>query len=156
MSIIVHVVGTGTIGEPLIAALADYASEFGIDEVSFHKRTPMIEERQGQRPCQSWGRCSPLTRTAGVLVRGDGLVPKLGTMEAIERATVVIDCTPAGNANKVEFYVRTRAARLPAQVPSLASARCDAWGPTTRRSTTIFDRYIQVVAWRTHNISVLI
>ena len=33
---IVHVVGTGTIGEPLIGLLADHREHFGIDEVTFH------------------------------------------------------------------------------------------------------------------------
>ena len=45
MANIVHIVGTGTIGEPLIGLLADHREEFGIDEVTFHKRTPLIEER---------------------------------------------------------------------------------------------------------------
>ena len=45
MSNIVHVVGTGTIGEPLIGLLADNREAFGIDEVTFHKRTPMLTER---------------------------------------------------------------------------------------------------------------
>jgi len=37
---IVHVVGTGTIGEPLIGLLCDYRTQLGIDEVTFHKNTP--------------------------------------------------------------------------------------------------------------------
>jgi hypothetical protein len=45
MSKIVHVVGTGTIGEPLIGMLADHRDDFGIDEVTFHKRTPLLTER---------------------------------------------------------------------------------------------------------------
>ena len=31
---IVHVVGTGTIGEPLIGILSNFREEFGIDEVT--------------------------------------------------------------------------------------------------------------------------
>ena len=42
---IVHVIGTGTIGEPLIGTLADHRDDFGIDEVTFHKRTPLATER---------------------------------------------------------------------------------------------------------------
>ena len=42
---IVHVVGTGTIGEPLIGLLADHRERFGIDEVTFHKRTPLVTEK---------------------------------------------------------------------------------------------------------------
>ena len=45
MSKAVHVVGTGTIGEPLIGLLVDHREAFGIDEVTFHKRTPNAEER---------------------------------------------------------------------------------------------------------------
>ena len=41
----VHVVGTGTIGEPLIGLLADNKDHFGIDEVTFHKRTPLVTEK---------------------------------------------------------------------------------------------------------------
>lgn len=42
---VVHVVGTGTIGEPLIGMLAAYREPFGIDEVTFHKRTPVSTDR---------------------------------------------------------------------------------------------------------------
>ena len=40
----VLVVGTGTIGEPLIGLLSRMRDEFGIDEVWFHKRTPLRDE----------------------------------------------------------------------------------------------------------------
>ena len=39
---IVHVVGTGTIGEPLIGLLCDFKDELGVDEVTFHKNTPFL------------------------------------------------------------------------------------------------------------------
>ena len=41
----VHVVGTGTIGEPLIGLLCDYRDQLGIDNVSFHKNTPLLTDR---------------------------------------------------------------------------------------------------------------
>ncbi len=37
---VVHVVGTGTIGEPLIGLLSDYKEPLGVNEVSFHKNSP--------------------------------------------------------------------------------------------------------------------
>ena len=43
---IVHVVGTGTIGEPLIGLLSENKEAFGIDEVTFHKNSP----RAGDSP----------------------------------------------------------------------------------------------------------
>lgn len=42
---IVHVIGTGTIGEPLICLLADLKKDLCIDEVSFSKRTPLLVDR---------------------------------------------------------------------------------------------------------------
>jgi hypothetical protein len=42
---IVHVIGTGTIGEPLIGLLANFREAFGIDEITFHKRTPLMTDR---------------------------------------------------------------------------------------------------------------
>ena len=42
---IVHVVGTGTIGEPLIGLLCDFKDELGIDEVTFHKNTPLLLDK---------------------------------------------------------------------------------------------------------------
>ena len=42
---IVHVVGTGTIGEPLIGLLCDYQDQLGIDEVTFHKNSALKNDR---------------------------------------------------------------------------------------------------------------
>src|SRR5215470_914156 len=42
---IVHIVGTGTIGEPLVGILSTFREKFGIDEVTFHKRTPLLTDR---------------------------------------------------------------------------------------------------------------
>ena len=42
---IVHIVGTGTIGEPLVGILSTFKEQFGIDEVTFHKRTPLPTDR---------------------------------------------------------------------------------------------------------------
>ena len=42
---VVHIVGTGTIGEPLIGLLSDYKDELGIDEITFHKNTPLLTDR---------------------------------------------------------------------------------------------------------------
>ena len=44
-SAIVHVIGTGTIGEPLIGLLCGLKQPLGIEEVTFHKRTPLLTDR---------------------------------------------------------------------------------------------------------------
>ena len=43
----VLVVGTGTIGEPLIGLLSDFREELGI-RVFFHKRTPIYPRRKSK------------------------------------------------------------------------------------------------------------
>src|SRR5258706_5995735 len=42
---VVHIIGTGTIGEPLIGLFADRKELLGLDEVTFHKRTPLLTDR---------------------------------------------------------------------------------------------------------------
>ena len=83
MAGIVHIVGTGTIGEPLIGLMADNQEAFGIDEVTFHKRTPLLQER---------GKVNDLVRRGAHLsVDADrwtgfeelGHAPKLEAWEAI-------------------------------------------------------------------------
>ena len=129
MSNIVHIVGTGTIGEPLIGLLADDRAAFGIDEMTFHKRTPLITER---------GKVNDLVRRGAALVVDDdkwatfeelGHAPKWECREAIERAKVVIDCTPVGNENKTEFYEAApgRLGSWP-RARSSGSARCTPGG----------------------------
>jgi len=100
MKKIVHIVGTGTIGEPLIGLFTDFGRHLGIDEVTFHKRTPMITEKAKVNHL--------LERGARIAVDSDKIADfeALGHRvayeagAALERATVVIDCTPAGNENK--------------------------------------------------------
>ena len=104
MSKIVHVVGTGTIGEPLIGLLADDREAFGIDEVTFHKRTPLIEERAKVNDLPRRGAALAVDDDRRAAFEELGHKPKYEAREAIERATVVIDCAPAGNANKEEYY----------------------------------------------------
>ena len=62
---IVHIVGTGTIGEPLIGLMADNREAFGIDEVTFHKRTPLLRERGKVNDLVSRGAHLSVDRIAG-------------------------------------------------------------------------------------------
>ena len=41
----VHVVGTGTIGEPLIGLLCDFRDKLGIDSITFNKNTPLMSDK---------------------------------------------------------------------------------------------------------------
>ena len=98
------IVGTGTIGEPLIGLLADLKNKLQID-VYFNKRTPLADE---------------VAKVESLINRGAKLVTspvrkkkfeKMGHAvtctyeEALKKADVVIDCTPAGNENKELYYL---------------------------------------------------
>ncbi len=156
MSNIVHVVGTGTIGEPLIGLLENYQEAFGIDEITFMKRTPLLEER---------GKVNDLIRRGAKLaVREDrrASFEELGhevtftDVEAIERASVVIDCTPAGNANKAAHYDGAVG-----PVGFLAQGSEYGFGKMYARGVNDDalardDRYLHIVSCNTHNMSALI
>src|SRR5262249_52307925 len=105
---IVHIVGTGTIGEPLIGLFANLKEAFGVDEVTFHKRTPLKHERAKVESLVRRGAKLAVDRD----VRGEfeklGHKPAYDGQEALERASVVIDCTPAGNVHKEKYYAQLR------------------------------------------------
>jgi glyceraldehyde-3-phosphate dehydrogenase/erythrose-4-phosphate dehydrogenase len=154
---IVHVVGTGTIGEPLIGLLADDKTHFGIDEVTFHKRTPLASEK---------AKVEDLVRRGAVLTVDDerkstfeelGHAPKYETIEAIERATVVIDCTPVGNQMKEEFYNHADGPiGFMAQGSEYGFGKMYARGINDEALIEGEDKFLQIVSCNTHNISVLI
>jgi len=157
VSHIVHVVGTGTIGEPLIGLLADYKDAFGIEEVTFHKRTPMVEERAKVKDLMGRGAVLAVDADRRASFEEIGHAPKLETFEAIERASVVIDCTPAGNANKIEHYDRAKGPLgFLAQGSEFGFGKMYARGINDDALIHGDDRFIQVVSCNTHNISVLI
>ncbi len=154
---IVHVVGTGTIGEPLIGLLADNKEHFGIDEVTFHKRTPLLTER---------GKVGDLERRGAVLAVDEdrtsafeelGHVPKYEAVEAINRATVVIDCTPVGNQMKDDFYSDADGPiGFMAQGSEYGFGKPYARGVNDAALSHDDDRFLQIVSCNTHNISVLV
>jgi glyceraldehyde-3-phosphate dehydrogenase/erythrose-4-phosphate dehydrogenase len=153
----VHVVGTGTIGEPLIGLLADNKEHFGIDEVTFHKRTPLVTEK---------AKVNDLVRRGAVLAVDDnrkatfeelGHSPKFETTEAIERATVVIDCTPVGNEMKEEYYEKAKGPiGFMAQGSEYGFGKMYARGVNDDALVANSDRFLQIVSCNTHNIAVLI
>lgn len=157
MSRVVHVVGTGTIGEPLIGLLADHSEAFGIDEVSFHKRTPLLDERAKVRDLVERGAALAVDADRRSAFEELGHSPKYETMEAIERASVVIDCTPAGNTNKAELYEQAAGPLgFLAQGSEFGFGKMYARGINDEALVRGEDRFLQVVSCNTHNISVLV
>jgi glyceraldehyde-3-phosphate dehydrogenase (NAD(P)) len=152
---IVHVVGTGTIGEPLIGLCAQFKEKWNIDEVTFHKRTPAPEGR---------AMVNSLINRGARLVADEGArddFARLGhrvsftTEEALDRATVVVDCTPAGNDNK-QMYKRFKGPKgFLAQGSEFGFGKPYARGINDEVQSPD-ERFVQVVSCNTHNISVLL
>jgi glyceraldehyde-3-phosphate dehydrogenase (NAD(P)) len=83
--------------------------------------------------------------------------PKYGAQEAIERATVVIDCTPAGNANKERYYNDAKAPMgFLTQGSEFGFGKMYARGINDQALARGDDRFIHVVSCNTHNISALV
>ncbi len=157
---IVHIIGTGTIGEPLIGLLALHREEFGIDEVTFHKNRPLSSDRPKLDQLISRG-----AHLAVAADRADAF-KKLGhevayeREEAIRRATVVIDCTPSGVGidNKNQFYKKyaDKVRGFIAQGSEFGFGKMYARGINDEVLDTDRDQFVQVVSCNTHNISVLL
>lgn len=153
---IVHVVGTGTIGEPLIGLLCDFRDQLGIDDITFHKNSPLKSDR---------------AKVISLLDRGARLVvdegqnddfkalemdPNFETEEAIKRASVVIDCTPKGigHRNKEQYYHK-----FENDVKGfIAQGSENGFGKKYARGINDSalesgDQFIQVVSCNTHNLS---
>jgi glyceraldehyde-3-phosphate dehydrogenase type II len=157
MKTIVHIVGTGTIGEPLIGLFTDFRDRMGIDEVTFHKRTPLVSDRAKLNHLMSRGAMLAVDDE----VRSD--FEKLGHkvsysgQEALERATVVVDCTPAGNENKEKYYRHLKGPRgYLAQGSEFGFGKPYARGVNDEVLVPEEDRFVQVVSCNTHNITTLI
>lgn len=157
MSRIVHVVGTGTIGEPLVGMLADHREHFGIDEVTFHKRTPLVTERSKVNDLVRRGANLTVDPDSRSTFEELGHSPKYDTMEALDRASVVIDCTPVGNANKTEMYEDLpNALGFMAQGSEFGFGKMYARGINDEALEHGVDRFLHIVSCNTHNISVLV
>lgn len=157
MANIVHVVGTGTIGEPLIGLLADHKEDFGIDEVTFHKRTPLVEERAKVKDLTRRGAQLSVDRDRWSTFEELGHTAKYEAKEAIERASVVIDCTPVGNENKAAFYEQADGPLgFMAQGSEFGFGKMYARGINDEALHRDEDRFLHIVSCNTHNISVLI
>lgn len=153
---IVHVVGTGTIGEPLIGLLTDHKRELGIDEVTFHKNTPLKGDRSKVFDLQRRGARLAVNTDRVQDFKDLGMDPDFETEDAIKRSSVVIDCTPKGigHKNKEKYY-----SKFANEVKGfLAQGSENGFGKKYARGINDdvideTDQFIQIVSCNTHNLS---
>ena len=153
---IVHVIGTGTIGEPLIGLLSDYRDQLGIDEVTFHKNSALRRDRSKVSDLLRRGARLSVDEGKEQEFRKLGIDPDFETEESIKRSTVVIDCTPkgVGHSNKVKYYEKFS----DTVKGFLAQGSEDGFGKKYARgindhALNSSDKFIQIVSCNTHNIS---
>lgn len=158
--IIVHVVGTGTIGEPLIGLLNRHKVEFGIDEVTFHKNTPKDLDKPKVDQLTRAGARLATTHQRRRAFEELGHEVAYEAEEAISRATVVIDCTPSGTGidNKKTYYQKysDRVRGFLAQGSEFGFGKMYARGINDHILDPENDQFLHIVSCNTHNISVLL
>ena len=156
---IVHVVGTGTIGEPLIGLLCDAQEELGIDEVTFYKHSPVLTDRPKLRGLMNRGANLAVSESKIKDFQELGTEPYYEAEEAIKRASVVIDCTPKGTGimNKEKYYkkYKNKIKGFLAQGSEFGFGKMFAVG-INDAAITSKDKFIHIVSCNTHNIAVLI
>ena len=156
----VLIVGTGTIGEPLIGLFSDFKDKLDIN-VYFHKRTPLIDEVAKVN--------SLINRGANLVVDPEkveafqklGHEPVLNYQAALELCNVIIDCTPAGNVAKETHYLPLKKFKNKKKVFIAQGSEKDfglpyAYGINDKALLRIAPNFVQVVSCNTHNICSLL
>ena len=157
---IVHVIGTGTIGEPLIGLLAIHKAEFSIDEVTFHKNMPYSHDRPKLLQMIKKGANMATRKDRIGKFKAQGIEVAYEQEEAIARATVVIDCTPSGIGidNKKEFYnkYRNKVRGFIAQGSEFGFGTMYARGINDEVLDDSDPQFAHVVSCNTHNLAALL
>ncbi len=150
---IVHVVGTGTIGEPVIGLLAKHKTQHGNDDVTFNKHSPRKEDRPMVNALRKAGAKMAVADDKRADFEKIGLAADLSAQQALERAQVVIDCTPedSGLENKEKVYAKLAGDKLfMAQGSEEGFGRMYALGVNDHAVDPAKDKFIHVVSCNTH------
>ena len=149
------VVGTGTIGEPLIGLLAEHKEPLGIDNVTFFKRTPLTDER---------GKVEALIRKGAKLATTSEAKKAFESMgfnvedveNSYEENQVIIDCTPSGNKNWEDIYSKLNGEkRFMAQGSEHEFGPFFAWGINNDSLNQDQNKYL-IASCNTHNIASIV
>jgi len=155
----VLIVGTGTIGSVLIGMFARYKNDLGIDNVLFHKNTPLKHDMPMVKEFIKLGAVLSTDEDKFDKFKEFGVVPKYTREGAIKNSSVIIDCTPKGVGvkNKLSFYDKyNNGSRLfVAQGSEHDFGKIFAKG-INNNAINKDDKFIQVASCNTHSIAVLI
>ena len=155
---VVHIIGTGTIGEPLIGLFLNLREQLELDEITFHKNRPLLGDRAKVK--------NLIRRGAKLVVAAEkmsdfeklGMQPTYEVQQAMDQATVIIDCTPDGVANqhKIDWFQHMPTPKgFLAQGSEFGFGKPYARGINDAALVPGEDRFIQIVSCNTHNLAVL-
>lgn len=157
MNRIVHVIGTGNLGEPLIGLLADFREAFGIDEVTFTKRSPLGYERAKVESLVRRGAQLCVDRDVRQEFVRLGHSPTYDADEALERARVVIDCTPnATRAKSLYIDMKGPVGFVAAGATELGFGKLFINELNDASLVPGEDRFIQVASGNAHSLGYLV
>lgn len=154
----IHVVGTGTIGEPLVNLLQAHRNDLGFEKISFHKRTPLLTDRSKVLDMLNKGVQLAVDADRWDAFTELGMPPSVPAEQALEDADVVVDCTPKGNQRKQDIYANYESTTLGfiAQGSESGFGKPYARGYNDSALVHGEDKYIQVVSCNTHNLAALV
>jgi glyceraldehyde-3-phosphate dehydrogenase (NAD(P)) len=155
----IHVVGTGTIGEPLLGLLLHTQRALAVDEITFHKHSPRLEDRPKINNLIRRGAKLAVDPDKLTAFEKMGVQPEYVTPEALTQATAVIDCASDGLGL---IHKSTQYEHLPMAHGFVAQGSEFGFGKMYARGINDValmpgkDRFLQVVSCNTHNLAVLI
>ncbi len=150
---IVHVVGTGTIGEPIVGLLAQHRQALGIDEVTFYKHTPRKEDRPMVNALRAMGAKLAVAPERRPDFQKIGITPDYAWADALAAARVIVDCAPedSGLENKAKVYAALPGDKLfIAQGSEEGFGRMYALGINDAVVDPARERFVHVVSCNTH------
>ena len=159
MSKNILIIGTGTIGEPLIGLLADFKKKLGIN-IYFHKRTPLIDEVAKVNSLIKRGAHLVVDPEKIEAFQSLGHEPVLNYEAALKLCDVIVDCTPAGNMAKESHYLslakKNKNKLFIAQGSEKGFGIPYAHGINDKALLESDSQFVQIVSCNTHNIASLI
>jgi len=160
----VFVVGTGTIGEPLIGLLADHKSQLGIEEIFFTKLNPLRSGKPKINDLVERGAKFVCYEESTKEFEKIGIHPVATFLEALAESAIAIECTKKGVGlkNREKYY------SLPKYSGKYFVSQGSEYGFGTMYARNISDRILigkkghevdqfwTVVSCNTHNAAVII
>lgn len=157
---IVHIIGTGTVGVPLISILTERKNELGIEEITFQPDVNALSNKALIKGLAARGAKLTVAESQTDQFTSLGFKVEYIADEAIERAGVVIDCTAEGEAllNKERVYksYAGTAKCFIAQARETGFGKDYAYGINDDALDHDRDQFIRIVSCNSQNIASIV